>query len=207
MLKILGRNNSVNVQKVLWTCVELNIQFERTDIGGPFGGNDQADYLEKNPNGLVPTDEDGQLILWESNSIVRYLAAKYDDDRGFYPRDPGERALGDRWMDWQLSVFWPAFIPAFVALIRTAPEDRDQNVIDQAVAKGRKAAEILNQHLASQSFLGGEHLTMGDIPAGAVLYRWLNLEIDRPDHPHVVAYYDRLRERPGYQEHLMIGLS
>ncbi|MCZ6765271.1 MAG: glutathione S-transferase [Alphaproteobacteria bacterium] len=207
MLQILGRNNSVNVQKVLWTCVELDIGYERTDIGGPFGGNDQPEYLAKNPNGLVPTVEDGDLVIWESNAIVRYLAAKHNDGSGFLPADPGERALAEQWMDWQLSAFWPPLMPVFIALVRTAPERRDMAAIDAGVAQTALMAAILDGHLARNDYLAGDRFTMGDVPVGGILYRWLNLDIERPDHPHLTAYYQRLCDRAGYREHVAIGMS
>lgn len=207
MLHIIGRNNSSNVQKVLWTCAELDVDFKRTDLGGPFGGNDDPEYRAKNPNGLIPTIEDGDLVLWESNSIVRYLAAKHDDGRGFYPTDPGARALAERWMDWQLSVIWPALLPAFLNLIRTPEDQRDMKAVEIAVAKAGEAAKILDAHLKTNDYLGGADFTIGDIPVGVVIYRYMNLDIARPELPNLTAYYARLCDRPGYQKYLMIGLS
>ncbi len=207
MLHIIGRNNSSNVQKVLWTCAEIGLDFERTDFGGPFGGNDDPEYRAKNPNGLIPTVEDGDLVLWESNSIVRYLAAKHGGGSRFYPADPGARALADRWMDWQLTVIWPALLPAFLNLIRTPEDKRDMDVVATAVAKANAAAKILDTHLTTNAYLGGADFTIGDIPVGVVTYRYMNLDIERPSLPNLEAYYARLCNRPGYQKYLMIGLS
>ena len=206
MLQIIGRNNSSNVQKVLWTCTELEIPFERTDWGGPFGGNDDPEYRAKNPNGLVPTIEDDGVILWESNAIVRYLGAKYAKG-DFYPSDPASRGLADRWMDWQATTFWPPMQPVFWQLIRVAPDARDMDAVAAGVAACAAIAPILNDHLAANAYLGGDRFTMGDVPVGVIVNRWLNLDIERPDHPHLEAYYQRLSERPGYREHVLIGLS
>ena len=106
MLKIYGRKTSSNVQKVLWCCDEIGLAFEREDIGGEFGGNKTPEYLALNPNGLVPTIDDGGFILWESNSCVRYLAAKYGKGK-LWPVDLQVAASASRWMDWQLSTVNP----------------------------------------------------------------------------------------------------
>ena len=123
MLKIWGRNNSVNVQKVLWCCEELAVEYERIDAGGAFGIVNTPEYRRLNPNGLVPTIDDDGFVLWESHAIVRYLAAKHG--AGFWPEDRRMRAEADQWMDWSQTTFWPAIRPLFMGLIRTAPEQRD----------------------------------------------------------------------------------
>jgi glutathione S-transferase len=122
MLKIWGRTNSLNVQKVLLCVEEIGLPYERLDAGLQFGVNDTPAYRALNPNGLVPTIEDDGFILWESNSITRYLAARHAPDV-LWPRDPQRRAEAERWMDWQLSVLNAAINPAFVNLIRTPPEN------------------------------------------------------------------------------------
>src|SRR6202140_854311 len=129
MLTIWGRSNSVNVQKVLWCCEELPRGYERIDAGGPFGVVSTPRYLNLNPNGLVPTIEDDGFVLWESNAIVRYLAAKHASG-SVWPSDPHERADADRWMDWQTTTLQPAMGPAFVHLVRFPPEKRDATAVD-----------------------------------------------------------------------------
>ena len=121
MLKIHGRKNSSNVQKVLWTCAELGLPFERTDVGGPFGGNREPAYLALNPNGLVPVIEDDGVVLWESNAIIRYLAARYGDGT-LLPTDPAARGQAEQWMDWVNTLLGPAIWPLFFGLIRTPPD-------------------------------------------------------------------------------------
>ena len=122
MLKIWGRASSSNVQKVLWCCAELDIEFERVDVGGPFGGNRDPEYLAMNPNGLVPTVKDGDLVMWESNTICRYLAATRNGEH-LYPRDPAARTHVERWMDWQLAVIGAADGTAAVRAGAQHPRD------------------------------------------------------------------------------------
>lgn len=207
MLKILGRNNSSNVQKAIWCCEELGLAYEREDIGGKFGRNREPEYLALNPNGTVPTIVDDGFVLWESNAIVRYLAAKYGAGK-LYPNDPQTRGLADRWMDWQLSVVNPAITPVFFGLIRTPPEKRDRTAIDAARDKLAAAMKILDGYLAKSDYVAGSSLTMGDIPIGIMTYRWYTLEIKREDFPNLKRWYDRLAKRPAFQKHVIaIGLS
>src|ERR1700712_4240915 len=166
MLKIWGRNTSSNVQKVIWALAEMKLPFERIDVGGAFGKTKDPLYLAMNPNSLVPTleEEDG-FHLWESNSIVRYLAAKHDS-RVLEPADLKTRALAQKWMDWQLSVMAPAITPVFWGLIRTPPEKRDHAAIDAGRAKTNTAAEMLDAQLGRTKYLAGDDFSYGDIPVG-----------------------------------------
>lgn len=207
MLKILGRNTSSNVQKVVWCCEELGLGYEREDVGGKFGRNREPEYLALNPNGTVPTIVDDGFVLWESNAIVRYLAAKYGAGK-LYPNDPQARGLADRWMDWQLTVVGPAIMPIFMGLIRTPPEKRDMAVIDAARDKLAATMKILDGHLAKSDYVAGKALTMGDIPIGIMTYRWYTLEIKREDFANLKRWYDLLAQRPAFQKHVVaIGLS
>ena len=128
MLKIWGRTSSINVQKVMWTVAELGLPHERIDVGGPFGGLDRPDYAALNPNRLIPVLQDGATVVWESNAIVRYLAARYGAG-SLWPEHPGRRSEADRWMDWQLTTLQPSIGPIFLGLIRTPPEQRDTAAI------------------------------------------------------------------------------
>lgn len=206
MLKIWGRASSVNVQKVLWCAEELGLPFERIDIGGPFGGNRDAAYLALNPNAVVPTIEDDGFVLWESNTIVRYLAAKHGMGR-LCPSDVQRRADGERWMDWQLTTLNKDMVTLFWGLIRTAPEKRDTTAIAGALEALGDIWGRLDRHLADRAFIGGAALTMADIPAGALAYRWFNLQVKRPALPRLEAWYQRLTERPGYAKHVMIVMT
>ena len=206
MLKILGRNNSSNVQKVLWCCEELGLGYEREDVGGSFGRNRDPEYLALNPNGLVPTIIDGDFVLWESNSIIRYLAAKHGNGT-LYPTDLQTRAMAERWMDWQLSVLGPAILPVFVGFVRTPPEKRDHSAIAAARDKTAMAMKILDSYLGRSDYVAGASFTVGDIPVGIITYRWYTFEIEREDFPNLKRWYERLSTRPGFKKHVMIGLS
>src|SRR3954464_1660540 len=154
MIKVWGRTDSSNVQKVLWCSAELGLEVERIDWGGKFGGNREKTYTDMNPNGLVPTIQDGSFILWESNSIMRYLVDKYGQGR-LLPSTPEGRADANRWMDWQLSVFNPTIVPLFFATIRTPPEKRDAKAIQAALDKSTRAWQIVENHLEGKSYLAG----------------------------------------------------
>ncbi len=206
MLKIWGRNNSINVQKVLWCCEELSIPFSRVDAGGPFGGLDSPEFRQRNPNSLIPVVEDDGLVLWESNAIVRYLAERHG--RGsLWPDDAHQRADADRWMDWQLSTLWPPFRVVFLGLVRTPPAKRDNAAIARSLDSTNQSMRILDDHLKDRQFIGGDHFNMGDIPLGCAAYRWLNMDIERPDLPHVRAWYERLTERPAYRTVVMLPIT
>lgn len=207
MLTVWGRTNSVNVQKVLWCLAELDVPHERIDAGLSFGKNDEPWYLALNPNGRVPLLQDGDFSLWESNAIVRYVAAKHGYDR-LYPESPERRALADRWMDWQLSTLIRPVTIVFQGLVRTPPEQRNLEAIAHGVDEANRAIELLDTHLASQPYVAGEMFTMGDIPVGAVVHRWLELPgIERPPFPAVRAWRTRLAQRSAFRRHVMLPLS
>ena len=206
MLKILGRNNSSNVQKVLWALGELDLEYTRDDIGGPFGGNRETNYLIMNPNGLAPTLIDGDTVLWESNVIVRYLARKYAPN-SLLPDSLTDLARAEQWMDWQQTVVAPAHFPVFWGLIRTAPEDRDLDAINNGRDRFEQVMTILDHHLSDSAFVGGENLSMADIPVGIMVYRWFTLDIERMELPSLHRWYQRLVDRPAYKNNVMIGLT
>jgi glutathione S-transferase len=206
MIKIWGRTDSSNVQKVLWCLGELGVDFERVDWGGKFGGNDEKAYREMNPNGLVPTVKDGDFILWESNSIMRYLNAKYGSGK-LLPSTPEGLGNANRWMDWQLSTFNAAIVPLFWNLIRTPEDKRDPKAVQTALEKTTKAWQTVENHLAQTRYLGGDEFSLGDIPLGVWAYRWFNLPTERPNLPKIGDWYERLKQRKPYQKHIMIPLS
>ena len=206
MLKLWGRINSINVQKVLWALEELKVPYERTDAGLQYGVVNEPFYRKMNPNGRVPTIEDDGLVLWESNAIVRYLSSRYGAGT-LWPDDPKQRADADRWMDWATSTLAPAITPVFWGLIRTPPEKRDPKAIDEGAGKLGQAFAVLEQSLEGRDYVAGKPFTMGDIPLGAFVYRWYSLEVKRPKLPRVEAYYRRLQQRPAYKKHVMLPLS
>jgi len=206
MLKIWGRVNSTNVKKVTWLVGELGIAHERIDAGGKFGVVGEPAYRAMNPNGKVPTIEDDGFVLWESNTIVRYLAAKHDTG-GLYPADLRARADAERWMDWTTASFAPPFTNVFLPLVRFPPEKRDPAAIAAAAADCGKLLAIVDEALAGRPYLGGDRLTVGDIPLGCAAYGYFNLPIERPSLPNVEAWYQRLTERPAYRDAVMIPLT
>jgi glutathione S-transferase len=199
MIEVLGRRNSLNVQKVMWTLGELDLEYERHDVGGSFGYPD--DY--PNPNRVVPTIRDGDITVWESSACVRHLARSYGVG-SLWPSDPKTLALADQWMEWQRSDISAVFFTMFMRKVRVPPEDVDDAWIEQAAAQCGKIFALLDEHLANQPFVASSELTMGDIPLGAMMYRYFELDIPRPELPHMSAWYARLCERPGYQKHVMI---
>jgi glutathione S-transferase len=201
MLKVWGRKTSSNVQKVMWALGEIGLKYERIDIGGTFGKNKDAPYLAINPNGLVPTleEEDG-FTLWESNSIVRYLAAKHRS--AIEPAEPKARALANQWMDWQLSVVGPAITPVFWGLIRTPPEKRDAGAISAAQAKTLDAMKILDDQLGRSKFVAGDAFSMGDIPVGIMAYRFPQLVPERPQLPNLERWYAELKKRAAFRDNV-----
>jgi glutathione S-transferase len=206
MLKIIGRSNSSNVQKVLWCCAELGLDFEREDAGREFGRNDTPEFLAMNPNGLVPVIEDDGCVLWESNTIVRYLAAGHGKGT-LYPDDLKRRASAERWMDWQLSVLGRAFTPIFHGLVRDPPEKRDHARIAAARDDVESKLEMLDRYLGETAFVAGDALTIGDIPVGIYAYRWYQFDIERKTLPNLERWYAALSERPAFQTHVMVGLG
>ena len=206
MLKIWGRNNSVNVQKVLWCCEEMGVPYQRLDAGGSFGVVNTPQYRALNPNGLVPTIEDGPFVLWESNTIVRYLAAKHSAGK-LWPEDLKVRAEGDKWMDWQVSMFWPTFRPLFWNLVRTPVDQRDEKAMEESRLKTGEVLGYLDTHLKNRTYVAGDDLTMGDIPMGCAIWRWMALPIERPVLANLQRWFDTLRERPPYKGVVMLPVT
>lgn len=206
MLRIWGRKNSSNVRKVLWCAEEVGVAYENIEVGGAFGQVDEPVYRQKNPNGLVPTLEDGELVLWESNAIVRYLAARYGEGR-LYPDDPTVRAGADKWMDWTTSSFAAPFRPLFWGMLRTPVEQRDEHAIGAALARCGELLRIPERALAERPYLSGDAFAMGDIPLGCFIYGWFEMPIERPELPHLAAWYARLRERPAFRRAVMTPLT
>src|SRR5258708_7266402 len=176
MLRIWGRNNSVNVQKAMWCCEEMELPYERVDAGGSFGVVNTQQYRNLNPNGLVPTIEEDGFVLWESNAIVRYLAAKHSAGK-LWPEDLKVRAEADKWMDWQNTMFWPTFRPLFWNLVRTPADQRDESAMEDSRIKTAEILEYLDAHLKNRAYVAGDALTMGDIPMGCAIQRSMTLRI------------------------------
>lgn len=205
-MKVWGRENSINVQKVLWCCGELGLSPERIPAGGEFGGTDDPNYIAINPTRLVPTLDDDGFFLWESNVIVRYLAQTYGLDL-LCSSDPQARFDGERWMDWQATTLWPVLRPVFIGLIRTPVDQRDAQAQQKVEALCAAAMTQLNARLSDRPFVGGDAFSMADIPVGASAYRWYALDIVHPHLPHLRRWYDALTERPAFRKNVMLPLS
>ena len=203
MIEVFSRRNASNVLPVMWTVGELEIPHVRHDVGGSFGGTGAPEYLAMNPNGRIPTIKDGSFVLWESNAIVRYLCRRYDDSGLLCPKDEEEYALADQWMDWYKTTLYPAYIDLTWAIVRTEPAVRNPIRIAELKSATEDALIILNSQLERTEFVVGDKLTMADIPLGSLIYRYLNLEIDRPTFSHIDSWYRRLCKRPAYIEHVM----
>lgn len=206
MLTIWGRISSINVQKAVWAAGEVGQSFERIDCGGSFGGLREPVFLAKNPNAQIPVLEDGEVCIWESNSIVRYLAARYGAG-WIWEEDPALRADADRWMDWMQSSLQPAMTPAFWGAVRKVPEHADPAKIAASVAKTEQMMEILDHHLSNRSFLAGERFGMADITVGCGAHRWFNMPLERSPRPHVQRWYEMLFARPAAKPALALPVT
>jgi glutathione S-transferase len=205
MLKIWGRTNSVNVKKALWAIEELGLKYERIDAGMQFGVNKTPEYLKMNPTGLVPTIEDDGFTLWESHTIVRYLAAKHGQGT-LCPTDLKGRADVERWMDWAFTL-GNGMRPVFWGLIRTPPEKRDMKAIEEGRKRCIELLAVPEAALAGKKYVGGDKFTMGDIPLGCEMQRWMRVPIERPAFPNVQAWFDRLCTRPAFKRIVDTPLS
>jgi glutathione S-transferase len=206
MLKIWGRISSINVRKAVLAAQWLGIPFERVDAGHEFGVVRTTEYLAMNPNALVPTIEDGDFRLWESNVIVRYLCAKHSMG-GLYPATLETRFDAERWMDWQQTTLNPAGRNAFVQLMRVAPEKRQAQLVEQSIAATEPLLRMLDAHLARQSFMAGDAFTMADIPIACEIHRWRGIAIPQVDLPDVDRWYAGIRARDAARGVLDISLA
>jgi glutathione S-transferase len=205
---IWGRPNSVNVQKVLWCLAELDVDFERIDAGMQFGRNGETDYLAMNPNGRIPTLVEGDFVLWESNSIMRYLCLAHGRESSIYPHEPRQRAAVDRWLDWTLSTVQPVERPVFWGLIRTPPAQRDMTALQKSADAAAEVWRILDLQLATRRHVEGEVFTLADIALGTFARRWFGLEgIAKPNLPHLARWYAGLEGRPGFIRYIAQPLS
>ena len=205
-LRIWGRISSINVKKVVWTVQEAGVKFERIDAGGTFGVVGTPEFKRMNPNALIPVIDDDGFVLWESNAIVRYLAAKHAFGT-LYPEPLQARADADRWMDWQQTTANRASRDAFLQLIRTPADKRNADLIAQSVAATDAAFAVLDAQLAGRAFVCGERFTMADIVLGVETHRWVNLPVQRTARPQVERWYAQLCKRPAAAGVLDIPLT
>ena len=201
MLKVLGKPASINVRKVLWACEEIGVPFEREDWGDGFRSTHSPAFLALNPGGLVPVVIDDGRVLRESNTIVRYLAAKHGRT-DLLPASPAERAMVEMWMDWQASEFNNAWRYAFQALARKNAAYSDAAQLAASLQSWAEHIAILDGQLAkTRAFVHGAHFSVADIPIGLSVNRWFMTPMDRPAFPAVSEYYERLSQRPVFMTH------
>ncbi|MBK5374463.1 glutathione S-transferase [Pseudomonas sp. TH43] len=199
MLRILGKASSINVRKVLWTCAELQIPFEREDWGSGFRSTQTAEFLALNPCAMVPVIQDGDFTLWESNTIIRYLAARYDGAQ-LYPVEPMARARVDQWIDWQASELNRSWSYPLMSLVRQSPDYQDSAALANGIEQWSQNMAILDRQLASTgAYVSGNEFSLADIPIGLSVNRWFETPLEHPHLPAVSAYYDRLNQREGYR--------
>jgi glutathione S-transferase len=205
-LRIWGRTSSINVRKVVWTVQELGLSAQRTDAGGHFGLVTEPEYRAMNPNGMVPLLADGDVTLWESNVIVRYLCARHGPGT-LYPADLRARFDAERWMDWQQTTLNPAGRDAFVQLVRVAAEQRDAKLIEKSIAATEPLLAMLDAQLARRRFIAGDSLTMADLPIACEMHRWWGLPREPAPHPNLQRWYDAMRRLPAARGVLDVALS
>lgn len=201
MITVWGRRNSVNVQKVMWALSELGQPYDRHDVGGSFGSS--AQYGAMNPQQTVPTIQDKDTTVWESNACVRYLCREYGGG-SLWPDDANILAQSDQWMDYQASVFSPVLVQIFLNKVRLPPANANPNQLAKGIADGAALLEKLDLHFADKQYITGDDFTMGDIPLGACLYRYFTMAIERPSLPNIERWYKNLSARTAYQKHVMI---
>jgi glutathione S-transferase len=204
MITVHGRATSSNVQLAMWAVGELGLPHKRLDVGGSFGGTNTPDYLAMNPNGLVPTMEDGDVTLFESAAILRYLGAKYGEEP-FWPKDAGRRARLDQWAEWGRSTLTPPMGQIFGHLVRTRESERNAAAIAGIAAQLKKLAGIADKRIGKGPYLAGADFTFADIPFGHLLYRYYTMPFEKTATPNLDAYYGRLQKRPAFAEHVMVS--
>jgi glutathione S-transferase len=204
MLKVWGRRSSANVQKVMWLVGELNLPHEHIPAGGPYGLTSEPKFRAMNPNGLVPVIEDDGLVMWESNAILRYIAATYGKDK-FWFADPKTRAPIDQWEEWAGTTFQPNIIGLFVSYWRTPENQRNPNAIRNLQQRTENNLRLLDAELAKRPYVAGDALSIADIASGVHLYRYYTMGTPYSSLPNVEAWYKRLQERAAYRDHVMIS--
>lgn len=199
-----GRISSCNVQKAQWALDEVGVPYQRMDVGGKFGGLDDPAYLALNPHGVIPTLVDGDVVVWESDAIVRYVAARYGSGT-LWPEAPGVRATADKWIAWTTGSLYPDWIRLFWALVRTPPSKRDGEAVERLRQSTARRFVTLDHHLKFNRYVAGDAFGIADIPAGMMLYRWYEMNIERPATPHVENWYARLRERSAFRKSICVS--
>ncbi len=203
MLKVWGRPNAYNVQKVLWFIHELGIEFEHINIGSVAGELDTEEFFAINPHGRIPVIQDDELHVWESNTILRYLASTYGKEL-FWLENPVDRSRVERWMDWELASLQPDFLSLFWSYFRTPENQRNRKKIKCSMERCEKNLSILDVHLKNNLYVAGSKFSIADCAVGTSFYRYFNMGINPPILPNVHRWYQRLSDRPAYQKNIMV---
>jgi glutathione S-transferase len=205
-LNILGRIGSINVRKVLWACDELGLDYTREDWGTGFADVRDPAFLALNPNAQIPVLIDKDVTLWESNTILRYLANAHGGE-ALYPHEPVARAHVDQWLDWQASDLNPAWSYAFLALVRRSEAHDLPVMIDRSIARWTQLMQVLDGHLVTRAYVAGDAFSLADIAVGLSVARWLATPFSKPDLPAVAAYHARLSQRPPFATYGLAGIA
>jgi glutathione S-transferase len=202
MIELWGRKNSYNVQKVLWTLDELNIEYKHQDVGSQVGDLETPEFLQLNPRARIPVLVDDGSVVWESNTIVRYLCAAYGKNL-LWPGEPVKRSFADRWMDWELATLQPDFMGLFWGFYRKPQKKRDSGQIERSKLRCEQHFAMLDNHLKHHDYLAGETFSMGDIPVATSLYRYfgMGMAVEKP--ANLMAWYQRLSARRAFQQIIM----
>ncbi|CAM6731635.1 MULTISPECIES: glutathione S-transferase family protein [Morganella] len=206
MITVWGRKNSSNVKKVLWCLTELGLTYQQKDAGGPFGGLDTPEYLAMNPNKTIPTYQDGEFILWESNAILSYLADKYDDGT-LLPHNAEFRARAAQWMYWSDGSLFPYIKAMMGLLVRTPAEQRDPARVEELKQALNRLIAMLNDDLAQRDYIAGDAFSIADMALAPLLYPWREVCHDRPDFPHIERWFARIETRPAYRDIVALPVS
>ncbi|MBN3053763.1 glutathione S-transferase family protein [Pectobacterium brasiliense] len=206
MIQVWGRKTSSNVQALMWCIGELGIDYERYDVGHKYGGNDTPEFLAMNPNGTVPVIRDGNALpMWETGAILRYLAGKYGSDT-FWPHDIDARVEIDKWGEWaKINIAMNFTAPVFWKVVRTAAKDRDEQALQNALQVLHNKFSIAEQQIRNNGYIAGGDFSLADIQFGHVLYRYFDIDIERPLYPFIKRYYEELKKRPAFSEHVIIS--
>ncbi|PWC12608.1 glutathione S-transferase family protein [Brenneria corticis] len=206
MIQVWGRKTSSNVQALMWCLGELGLDYNRYDIGHKYGGNDTPEFLAMNPNGTVPVLRDGEgLPMWETGAILRYLAGKYGTNI-FWPNDIEARAEIDKWGEWaKINIAMNFTAPVFWMVVRTAAKHRNEQALKKALQALHGKFDIAEEQIKKHGYLAGKAFSLADIQFGHILYRYFDINIERPSYPLIEKYYEELKKRPAFVEHVILS--
>ncbi|MER5137130.1 glutathione S-transferase family protein [Providencia stuartii] len=207
MLTVWGRKNSSNVKKVLWCLEELNVAYHQKDVGGPFGGLDTPEYKKMNPNSTIPTLQDDDFTLWESNTILRYLTEKFEHSHLLVPQNLQEKAAADKWLDWGCGSLFDNIKQMMNKIVRVSPDERDPETVRTIYHNIEKLLKIADEALATQPYFSGQQFGIADIAIAPLFYPWHEIVTERPEFPHLERWYSQLTTRPAFQKIVMIPLK